>query len=758
MHHSFGRHLPGVALALLCSIGASETLAQAQATRQTLDRVAAFNATSVLEMAFDVADRTKDFTNVGVAGTKFSACKLTAIDGLYCLDGKIVRNWPNVDAPGASVDILNCEDPVLGLDRRKPDTCTGMTVDLSGAIWLAGKKANTHSLIKVIARGSGCPDSSWQVLSGSLYCAKEYYAGRPLLVDIDPIDGDVAAAFKACPSCAPQSGILGLEERKTAVFFPDPLASQPVVIASGKTWGLSGNEQLLSVALLQVPDGSSVGNYVLATTTNGRILAKNTASTASAFPVFNIPTERLQPAALPATQCTSATQHYGIRTSSKSGTVYVTDRDYCQVLALLPASPTGPLTSLINASDGLQDLTLSTSDASGTYPPDGPSVAPGISIDLNDCASNCTLLTNSNGVTASSLLGVSLAAGSKSGLTLFQIKGIPDCRYAGQPGFPSGLATLCASSTPGVIVGPPGIPAAQRLNVTPLLPREITTLYDASGVPPNGLPPLLISRQHRGQQRNNYVFEAFFAVTEAGVQFKDTFTAEFDVPVLEDVPASLGCLPVPGSLLSWDVMTNVSEKYPTVGGQYVDKMTNIGCRNPTETSEERMSLLPYNLEISPDTYGPTILSPTTPVLTVGNDAVFARLVQSMYADLGEVLAVHACPLFSTSLCTSLQNTHANGKLKLDKCIAAAFQPKQSAGDENCQSFVSQLTNFRAALPATTPAADVANRVGELKVRVDVIRQVFDTRFLPSIPANGFCREKTAPTNPACPYPWPYPAP
>ncbi len=102
---------------------------------------------------------------------------------------------------------------------------------------------------------------------------------------------------------------------------------------------------------------------------------------------------------------------------------------------------------------------------------------------------------------------------------------------------------------------------------------------------------------------------------------------------------------------------------------------------------------------------------------------------------------------SATVCNSLASKWQNGKVKLDKCIDAAFDPKQSLGDENCQSFVTQLTNYRGSLPATTSASDVANRLGELKVRVDVIRHVFDTRFLPSIPAAGFCRESDFDGNP-----------
>jgi hypothetical protein len=732
-------------------------------TRQVLDRVVAFNATTVLEMPFDDANRTQDFFNTGIVGTNFVECKLTAIDGLFCLDGKVLRRWPNTAEPGTFINELSCNDAALGLDGKKTDTCTGMTVSLAGDIFLAGRKGTTFSLIKVIAKpSSGCP-SGWSGLSGGRYCAREQYAGRPQLIDIDPIDGDVGAAFKPCPTCAMQSGVLGLEEKKTVVFFPDPKptnTTSPIVIASGQAWGLNGNEQLLGSALMQIPDGSAFQNFVLVTTTNGRILAKRTDAPGSVFQVFSIPVER-QPSSI---QCNFDAQNYGIRTSTKSGRIYLTDRNFCQVVALVPNGL--PFTTLVNAGD-TEDLTLSTADTSGTYPPIGPTLAPGISIDLRDCSVNCTIVEDETGTPAASFLAVKLNTGSNSNATAFLVKGIPDCRYADDPAFPPEMQQTCTNAV-GAVVDPDNVgdPAAQLLNVTPLLPAEILKLFDTSGVPPAGLPKLLISRQYRAQKRTDFIFEAFFFVTEPGVHFVDNFTAEFDVPILEGVPASLGCVPDPGNLIAWDVMTNVSELYRSTDingdnlGDYVDTLTNVGCRNPTKTQQTRISLLPYNLEINPDTYGPTFLSPVKSV-TLGNDAVFARLVQNLYDDLEFVRRELACkladapsgqPPISASVCNTLASKWANGKIKLDKCINAAFQPKQSTADENCQSFVSQLTNYRSSIPATTPTRDIANRVGELKMRVDVIRHVYDTRMLPSMTTAGFCREQSS--NPlTCPDPW-----
>src|SRR3546814_18546242 len=91
------------------------------------------------------------------------------------------------------------------------------------------------------------------------------------------------------------------------------------------------SSDLLSGALLQLPQGSAIGNFVLVTTTKGRILAKRTDQAGAAFEVFDIAAARAPASA----QCDAGTQQYGIRSSTKSGTVYVTDRNYCQVLALV---------------------------------------------------------------------------------------------------------------------------------------------------------------------------------------------------------------------------------------------------------------------------------------------------------------------------------------------------------------------------------------------------------------------------------------
>jgi hypothetical protein len=732
---------------------------QAQGPHQTLDRVDTFNPTSVLEMQFHDPDRTQDFINLGIVGTSITACKLTELDGLYCLDGKIIRHWPDTSEPGTSINEFSCGDSALQLASTNP--CTAMTVGLSGAIYLAGRKTNSNNLIKVVAKPSGGCPSGTTSFAGGRYCQQVLYAGTPQLVDIDPIDGDVGAAFKACPSCTVQPGILGLSDKKSVVFFPNPKPSAstlPIEIANSQTLNLSGNEVPMSGAVLQLPNGSATDSYVLLTTSDGRILAKRTNATGSVFQAYNIPAQR----AAASVQCNFDTQKYGIRTSTTSGHVYATDKNFCQVIALAPVG--APLTSLA------EDLTLATASTSETNPPSGPTLAGGNNIDLGDCVVNCTYLQNEAGTPAASFVAVKLNS-SESNATVFQIIGIPDCRQEGDPLFPADAKAVC-DAHPEAVVTPPGAPnhpAAQLLNVTALFPHAILDLFDASGVPPEGLPNLLISRQYIATSRTDFLFDAFFYVTEPGVQFQDTFTAEFDVPVLEGGEPSLDrCNPDPGDLIAWDIMTNVNERYRSTSidgdntGEYVDTLTNIGCRNPTKTLQKGISLIPYNLAVNEDTYGFTVLSPAVKVVTEGNDAVFARLVQNLYDDLEFVRREEACktvdatsgqPPISSSVCNTLASRWANGKIKLDSCIDAAFQPKQSTADQNCQSFLSQLSNYRAAIPATTPVRDIANRVGELRMRVDVINHVFTTRTLASMTTAGFCREKNPPNSPSCPDPW-----
>jgi hypothetical protein len=137
---------------------------------QALDSVKTNSKTAVLDMEFDDPRRSADFVNSGISGANFKACQLTAIDGLYCLDGDTVMHWPNPEDPATFSPVIDCADQELNLDTKKANACTGMTVDLTGAIWLAGKiKGKTLSLIKAVP----CPSGGFNTLSAGGYCVKE---------------------------------------------------------------------------------------------------------------------------------------------------------------------------------------------------------------------------------------------------------------------------------------------------------------------------------------------------------------------------------------------------------------------------------------------------------------------------------------------------------------------------------------------------------------------------------------------------------
>lgn len=717
---------------LLASVAHGQTV-------QVLDHVAISNKTHVLEMQFDDPAREFDFSVWGVQPvTGFFGCQLTPTLGLFCVDGKEIRNWPAPEkALGTGDLVLNCTDPTLDLDRRRANPCTSISVELGGALWIAGRDSRAHRLLKVVPRNEdgSCPEGN--PLQQGPYCAQLYASGRPLLEDVSVIDGDQGVAFKG-PNGTVGPGALGLEERGTVTFFTSvPNVSVPIL--SGKSqWGLSGNEQLQSATLLQLTIDAVLRNFALVTTSNHRILAVDTENPTAAFEVFRIRDERLPGT----TQCNFDAQQYGIRASTKSGRIYLTDRNFCQAIALEPAPAAGKPFKLQNALEDGSDLTFSTA----SFAPDAPTLAPGVVIDLSTCTDSCTLLSAENGDPAATLANVTLA-GDESNMILLQVKNVPDCRWI-EP-----KPTTCQQ--PGVIINPEDPPEQQYLNFTPLMPKEIKDLYDASGIPPEGLPRMLIKPQFRGQQANGFLFEMFFGIPAEGVTFTGVFDGSFDVRKLAGT--NLGCgYDYSEALkpnLDWDAVTTVSERFVAVGGpgpvddptnpnRYVDTLSNVGCVNPTSVKGGTWSAYIYNLQPTPN-----------------GDAVFAKLLVELFNEFEEARAELACqqvdasglPPLSPSTCSTLVSQWDNAKDKLCKCLDAVSVPKQSSGDQNCQSFTSQLGNVKSTLEgAMTYGPDPANRRGQLLARTDVMLHVHLQRFLPSVPLDGMPSASEAVTALACP--------
>jgi hypothetical protein len=114
-------------------------------------------------------------------------------------------------------------------------------------------------------------------------------------------------------------------------------------------------------------------------------------------------------------------------------------------------------------------------------------------------------------------------------------------------------------------------------------------------------------------------------------------------------------------------------------------------------------------------------------------------------------------LLTPNVCSTLSYRLSDAKHELnDECVVGSFLPvspytHQHPYYSDCLEAIERLEQFKAALPPATLLVDTANRLGELKVRVDVILHVFRDRFLPSVPVNGFCREDNN-----CTFTWPLP--
>jgi hypothetical protein len=386
-------------------------------------------------------------------------------------------------------------------------------------------------------------------------------------------------------------------------------------------------------------------------------------------------------------------------------------------------------------------------------------------VNLANCASatGCPIAAGGGEVAASLSAVNATNTGGSTDATVIPVR-LPDCRYIPQtclallPPANDGAATDDGARAlliklgvikPLVASGPNRLkPATQLLNVTKLLPDDVTSHFDASGVPPNGLPPMYVGSRWRGQSINGHWFDALFFETEAGVVFRDTFDGLIDVSDLTG--HELGCEAVPSNLLAWDVITSVSERARSVANRHADRLVNVGCVNPTKVSGDRLSLYTVNFEVAPDTWGPTIKG-ATPKLTVANDAVFARLAQSLWKDLGETKARYACkaadpgaggvaPL-TASACTGLAALWRGADAKIKACVNESFKPTSAARTNACEAARTRVEAFEAALPAAPTGPDAFNRLGELKARVDVFQHVWEERFLRSLKPDGFCREK-----------------
>ena len=793
---------PSLASVVLACVSSGAWAASGtEVAEQVLDRVAVFNGGTALEMNFErepyrEATATEpavvlDFYNYNLAeSSRLGNCRLNGSRGLYCVDGQSVRRWQDPADGGSGQVEFSCANEALRLDRNRTDICTALAVSQGGDVWVAGRRKSASVLIRLRQKLNGsCRDAAEQSLSPAAserYCFLEYTTSeRPLISRLLVIEGEEGDVFDR-GNGVPADGVLALDVRDVVTYYSMVPKAAPVDLVTRSGWLLVNNKEVLQdLALLQTANGDTIENRVLVTTSNGRVLSRRTDTGGPWMTdqVFDVPSERIEGSAT-CPVAAAAPAGYGVTVSAKTGRVYVTDRSYCQVLALDPfdanASDSAPgiqFGGLVNVKDtsvaGDPDLTLSTSNFSvpsgydgdtvnimGEYPPDGATVAPGIVVNLKECKGTCKVISSAE-ADLLTLTAVQLNS-AQSSIVLFQIRNIPDCRYRLDENPDD---ELCADYGDAV-VGPPGDPGQQYLDVARMLPPEVTAQFPSTNALPPGLPPLLISPQYRGQADKGYLFGAVFAIPEPGVVFKETFEADFDVAGLTG--GELGCqvtdhpdtTTVLQDLLRWDVVTRVSERYIAPGGpnglaatvtgspvpnklRYVDTIVNSGC-GTTKTKIGSFSLIAYDLEIA---HNPTVAD--------DQDDVFARLVVKLFGDLQLTQSQLACPSgvdraatstlpasdpLTDGQCATLNSVLLNAQDKLNKCVAATQQPKTSAVDQNCQAFETQFSSYRSqlgAVPAASATLDPANRIGELKARAETLWLVYGERFLPSVPMGGY---------------------
>jgi hypothetical protein len=95
---------------------------------------------------------------------------------------------------------------------------------------------------------------------------------------------------------------------------------------------------------------------------------------------------------------------------------------------------------------------------------------------------------------------------------------------------------------------------------------------------------------------------------------------------------------------------------------------------------------------------------------------------------------------SEAVCQRLSELWGSAAQKINECVRAAFLPTTPTATAACNLARQRVVDYAAELPASPSGPDVANRLGEQKTRLTTWLHVWDTRYIPSIVSQGFCRE------------------
>jgi len=729
----------------------------------------------------------------------FADCVSTAAGGLTCIDGNDVVQWTSPIDPDTSspTTLFDCGTD-LPFNTKKGPGCTAIAQDAEGAIYLGGRlNGKGNILVKIVEDSSGICDTlppSYTEFTGAGgdYCWATVQTGRPTLVDIDVIEGGLAAGFSSG-----EKQLLVLEERKTVLLYTnfdaDPADTIVVDVASGKRgFGLVPKEEIVNAMLMEhvrpsvdvLPGGSRHGEsdfFVYVATNKGRLIAVNPDGTPSGVDPLDISGLSSQPL------CPAGEEIFDVAQGPNAGVVYATDRNSCVLYGFATTyDTTGDFDGFDVDIGKFAQISTSIVDESSMevfLPPLTISAFPGFGFSLGGCAGGCTLI-GSAGAVAASLANVD-SVGDDDGVILFHVTGMPHCGWipntcvdlldgpqavidgtredavewlldsANFPGTTPALLKLDPSSLDSA-------PAAELLvyNATPFLPSDVTDQYDDSGAPPNGLPPLLFPPEYRAQFQNGFFYDALFFVPEPGVQTDGVLTLDVDVELLTGIDFDCGTT----SPVERDIVIRNSERWKSIaaaynpGDNFQGSMSNQDCFNPTRSRSGGISMFPVNFELNPwpateweDGVWRSDICPGTSSCDF-DDAVFAKLYVKLYDELRAHLNELACtttdepsliePL-SAARCAALESNWLNGKSKLTRALENSIIPEPegncSGGSRNFGSVASQLQNYGNLLVDPDPALgpfgpDLANRGGEQSARVDTLVNILHNMLLPSIPS------------------------
>ena len=439
-----------------------------------------------------------------------------------------------------------------------------------------------------------------------------------------------------------------------------------------------------SAAIFQRVESTVLQTYVLVTVSSGIVYSRVTTSgddgTESKFVHANSNSDPLKlPRARLPVRGASVAKQFGVRASETSGRVFVTNRNYCLAYVLTPLPGSAgyrlPIAGMF--------LTMSTT---GTYPPDGLAVAPGVAINVAQCTGGtladlggCDLLGDSgdtNDYPAVRMYAVELEPNSPTNLRVFKVEGIPDCRYILKQIPLTSLPADHPCRLPGVVVNDPKVtdgtqnfPQRQYLNVTPMLPTNVTEVFDASGKKPPGLPKMLIQPRYRAQAINGYTSRRCLASptrTSASAR-RSRSNSTSAISTWRDSPSAAALHQTVTPTSRTAALQSVGHRdrgvravrerrraegnrqehdehlRATVPAEHVDTMINKGCYNPTPKAGTRWSMYSYNMELAEDRpvkssqYGPvTGFEYSKAVKYLGN------LLLSLHTELGAAQDKLAC--------------------------------------------------------------------------------------------------------------------